>query len=104
GIVRVIEPLFPCYVFVRCVLEERVDQIRYVTGISTLVSFGQRIATVPEAAIDELKQCFGSEEAMTMGDGLEAGAEVTVANGPFMGFSGIVVRALPAVRRVQILL
>ncbi len=104
GVLRVVEPLFPCYIFVNCVLEEKMDQVRHVTGISTLVQFGRRIATVPESAIDELKQCFGSGEPMDMGDGLVEGAEVTIAEGAFMGMSAIVVRALPAVRRVQILL
>jgi len=35
---------------------------------------------------------------------LLAGTEVTIAEGPFLGYSAMVVRALPAVRRVQILL
>jgi transcription antitermination factor NusG len=37
-------------------------------------------------------------------DGLLAGAEVAIAEGPFLGCSAMVIRALPAVRRVQILL
>jgi transcription antitermination factor NusG len=37
-------------------------------------------------------------------DGLSAGAEVMIADGAFLGFSAVVVRVLPAVRRVQILL
>ncbi|HWW02556.1 MAG TPA: transcription termination/antitermination NusG family protein [Candidatus Acidoferrum sp.] len=46
GMVRVIEPLFPCYVFVRCALEDHLDQIRYVNGVSSVVHFGQRIPGV----------------------------------------------------------
>jgi transcription antitermination factor NusG len=37
-------------------------------------------------------------------DGLAAGTEVTIAEGALLGYSAMVVRALPAVRRVQILL
>ena len=48
GAVKVIEPLFPCYIFVRCDLEQRLDEIRYVNGISSLVHFGHRIPTVPD--------------------------------------------------------
>src|SRR2546430_1851078 len=48
GVVRVIEPLFPCYIFVRCHLEERIDEIRYINGISSFVHFGQRIPSVPD--------------------------------------------------------
>jgi transcriptional antiterminator RfaH len=104
GIIRVVEPLFPCYIFVRCLLAERMDSIRHATGISSLVHFGQRIPTVPDGAIEELRQCFEAEEPMAVQDGLLAGAEVTIAEGPFLGYSAMVVRALPAVRRVQILL
>src|ERR1051326_2205493 len=103
GVVRVIESLFPCYVFVRC-LRERLDEIRYVTGISSLVHFGQKIPTVPDPVIEELQQCFETEEPMSVEDRLFPGAEVTVAEGAFLGFHGIVLRVLPARRRVQILL
>ena len=104
GLMRVVEPLFPCYIFVRCRLAESMDSIRHATGISSLVHFGQRIPTVPDEAIEELRQCFEAEEPMAVQDGLQAGAEVMIAGGAFLGYSAKVVRALPAVRRVQILL
>lgn len=104
GVVRVVEPLFPCYLFVRCSLGERSDEIRYVSGVSSLVHFGQKIPVVPDQVIDELRQCFEAEEPMSVEDRLYPGAEVSVAEGAFLGFSGIVVRLLPARQRVQILL
>lgn len=103
GAVNVIEPLFPCYVFVRC-LADSLDEIRYVTGISSLVHFGRKVPTVPDLVIEELRQCFESGEPMSVEDRLYPGAEVTVAEGAFLGFSGIVLRVLPARQRVQILL
>src|ERR1700722_6281796 len=104
GIVHVVEPLFPCYIFVRCVLENCLDEIRHVAGISSLVPFGYKIPAVPDATIVEFKQCFESEEPMIVEDGVIVGAEVKIADGVFMGFSGMVVRALSAGPRVQILL
>lgn len=104
GVVRVVEPLFPGYLFVRCLLGERLDEIRYVNGVSSLVHFGQKIPVVPDPVVEELRQCFEAEEPMSVEDRLYPGAEVTVAEGAFMGFNGIVVRLLPARRRVQILL
>ena len=101
---RVVEPLFPCYIFVRCLLAESMESIRHATGVSSLVHFGQRIPVVPDRAIEELRQCFEAEEPMAVQDGLSAGAEVTIAEGAFLGYPAMVVRALPAVRRVQILL
>ena len=103
GVVRVIEPLFPCYLFVRCGIED-IDNVRYVSGISSLVHFGTRIATVPDPVVDELRNCFEADEPFAVEDRLYEGAEVTVAEGPFLGVRGIVVRVLPARRRVQILL
>jgi transcriptional antiterminator RfaH len=103
-LVRSIEPLFPCYVFIRCLIEQHVSEIRYVPGISSLVHFGQRIPVVPDSVIEELRQCFESEEPLPVEEHLGAGAEVTVADGAFMGSHGVVVRVLPAKQRVQILL
>jgi transcriptional antiterminator RfaH len=104
GVVRVVESLFPCYIFIRCILENRADEIRHVTGISSLVHFGRKIPAVPDSAIEELRQCFESEQPMIVRDGVVPGAEVTIVEGAFFGFSGMVVRALSAGQRVQILL
>jgi transcriptional antiterminator RfaH len=104
GVVRVVEPLFPCYILVRCKLDEKIDQIRYVNGISSLVQFGQRVPSVPDHVVDELRQCFEDDEPLAIQEQLHAGSEVTVCDGAFMGASGVVVKILPAKRRVQILL
>src|SRR5579863_6984837 len=40
GIVRAQEPLFPCYLFVRCIIDEKIDDLRYAYGVGALVSFG----------------------------------------------------------------
>jgi transcriptional antiterminator RfaH len=104
GVVRIVESLFPCYLFVRCLLEERLDEIRYVTGVSSLVHFGHGIPIVPDPVIEELRQCFETEETMSVEDPLIPGAEVVVGRGAFLGFGGIVVRLYPARQRVQILL
>lgn len=104
GVVRVIEPVFPCYVFVRCVLGESLDEIRSSPGISSLVQFGLRIPTVPDHVIESLKQCFESSELLCAEDDLAPGTEVTVVQGPFLGAEAIVARVLPAKRRVQVLL
>ena len=104
GVVRVVEPLFPGYLFVHCSLDERLSEIRYVNGVSSLVHFGNRISTIPDGVIQELKQCFEADEPMAVLDHLHVGAEVIVGEGPFRGFTGTVVRLLPARQRVQLLL
>jgi transcriptional antiterminator RfaH len=104
GVVRVVEPLFPCYVFVRCNIDECLDTIRYVNGVNSLVHFGQRIPVIPDQVVEELRQCFESQEPMDVEDRLCVGAEVTVGEGVFHGFNGIVLKVLSPKQRVQILL
>ena len=104
GPVHVIEPLFPCYIFVRCVLAQSLDCIRYTYGMSGVVHFGLHIPSVADSVIDELRQCFESEEPMCVEEPFCVGAEVMIAEGSFIGAHGIVVRVLPARQRVQILL
>jgi len=72
--------------------------------VSGLVHFGYGIPVVPDEVIDELRQCFEAEEPLTVQDRLYPGAEVMVAEGPFLGSHGVVVRLMPARQRVQILL
>ena len=103
GVVRISESLFPCYIFVQCHCTAWND-IRYVTGVSSLVHFGSRIPSVPDFVIEELKACFGAEDALAVEDPLTPGAEVSICEGAFSGFQAIVLRTLPAKKRVQILL
>lgn len=103
GPIRSVEALFPCYVFVHCLASE-LNNLRYVSGISSLVHFGDQIPAVPDEVIADLKQCFDTEDPMPVEDRLYPGAEVAVAEGAFRGFQAVVLRMLPARRRVQVLL
>jgi transcriptional antiterminator RfaH len=104
GVVKLIEPLFPCYLFVRCHLADQVEHVRYATGISSLVHFGPKVPTVADEVIEDLRQCFEAEEPMTVQDPLRVGSEVTVADGSLLGSQGVVIKVLPAKQRVQVLL
>lgn len=104
GVVTLVEPLFPCYIFVRCNLSDAIEQVKYVHGISSLVNFGGRIPLVPDETVEELRQCFGENEPMSVEDRLVPGMEVNVVEGALLGSKGVIVRVLPARQRVQILL
>jgi transcriptional antiterminator RfaH len=101
---RAIEPLFPCYLFVRCVISERLDEIKHANGVSSLVQFGGKIPVVEDFIIEELQECFEADEPMTIENRLTPGSEVTVAGGAFDGMHAHVLRNMPAKRRVQVLL
>ncbi len=104
GVVRVIEPLFPGYIFVRCAIEEKLNEIQRTNGISSLVHFGNRIPTVEDSVIGELQECFEAESPLTLNDCLSPGDEVVVGDGAFAGMRAFVLRVLPARQRVQVLL
>src|SRR5580698_7472246 len=99
GLVRVAEPLFPCYIFVRCVVEERVSEIQHLSGVSRLVEFGGKFPKVADAIIEELQACFGRDDLILLESRLEPGDEVTVASGAFAGMSAQVLKSLPAKKR-----
>jgi transcriptional antiterminator RfaH len=104
GAVRTVEPLFPCYLFVRCVIEERLDQIKHANGVSSLVRFGGKVSIVEDNIIEELQDCFEADEPMDVEHRLTPGSEVFVAGGAFDGMRAHVLRNLPARQRVQVLL
>ncbi|HSY19654.1 MAG TPA: transcriptional activator RfaH [Candidatus Acidoferrales bacterium] len=104
GLVSVTEPLFPCYIFVRCVLEEQFNDIQHTVGVNRLVNFGGKIPEVADEVIAELRDCFENEEIIQIDTNLRPGDEVTVAGGAFAGMSAHVLKSLPAKKRVQILL
>lgn len=104
GIVRTLEPLFPGYLFVRCILKDKIDDLRYANGVSSIVSFGGRIPQVPEGVVAELRAYFADEETLVVQDELQPGADVIVAGGAFEGMRASVLRVMPVRQRVQILL
>ena len=104
GVARIVEPLFPCYIFVRCVIEDRLNDIQHTNGISSLVHFGNRIPLVADSVIGELQECFDAEEPLMLEDNLSPGDEVVVGDGAFAGMRAFVLRVLPARQRVQVLL
>jgi len=101
---QVMEPLFPGYLFVRCVIDDRINDVQHTTGIKRLLQFGGKFPPIPDPVIEELQKHFQAGNVVTVEDTLSPGAEVTVAGGPFEGMSACVLRTLPAKERVQILL
>jgi transcriptional antiterminator RfaH len=104
GLVRTVEPLFHCYIFVRCVIHEHLNDIRYTNGVSSVVHFADRIPTVSDTVIEELRSCFSAEEPMAVEERLIPGSDVVIGEGAFSGMHAHVLRVMSAGRRVQVLL
>lgn len=87
-----IEPLFPRYLFIRLDLgEENIAPIRSTRGVTKLVSFSGQPATVPDTFIDALIQTSDPDTGLLCPekDLFEAGATVTIMDGPLHGLEGI---------------
>lgn len=89
--VRVIDPMFPRYLFIH--LSDETDDwrpIRSTLGVASLVRFGQDPARIPNQLIDALRKRetesgYHKLEATTVAKG----TPVRIAEGPFEGFEGL---------------
>src|SRR3972149_7562535 len=52
-------PLFPSYVFAQCVVKERYAAVRYCSGVSGIVRFGESLAAVADEFLVTLRERGG---------------------------------------------
>jgi transcriptional antiterminator RfaH len=104
GRMRSTESLFVNYVFARFVIATALERVRYAPSVKAVVQFGERIATIPNAIIEELRQTLIENADTVFTDAPLEGDEAEISSGPFQGEKGIIVRVLPARERVEILL
>jgi transcriptional antiterminator RfaH len=102
--IRVIEPLFPGYLFARFELPRHVLQVRYAAGVQTIVHFGTHIPIVPEDIMAALMAEFGREEVREVNADPVPGDAVEIVMGAFAGLKAVVTRVIPARQRVAVLL
>lgn len=82
-----VEPLFSRYLFIQLdAVNSNWSPIRSTRGISRLVAFGNRLATLPDACIEALRN--RSQEEVRR-HGFEPGERVVIADGPLAGWEGI---------------
>jgi len=104
GAVWVTEPLFPSYLFAKYRFHEFSHPVHFSPGIKGVVHFGGKWPTVPEEAIEELRQIYGQETVHVIDQLPQAGDCVEIAGGAFHGLKAVVTRVLPARERVAVLL
>lgn len=80
------QPLFSRYLFVRLnPMDGKWSSIRNTRGVSGLVKFGERFATLP----DELVEVLKDGPAAWSRDVLQSGDRVAISDGPFGGLEGV---------------
>jgi len=89
--IRVIDPMFPRYLFIR--LSDKTDDwrpIRSTIGVSVLVKFGEVPAKLPNILIEKLRDREDDEGIQVLENtGFLKGDQARIAEGPFEGYEGI---------------
>jgi transcriptional antiterminator RfaH len=98
------EALFPGYFFARFVPLVSQKEVTYARGVSGLVHFGGRLATIPDSTIADLRAHMGEEDCRTIDQQLRQGDSVTITGGVFKGLVTVVTQLLPARERVRVLI
>ena len=91
--------LFPGYVFVRVVPQDRV-QVLQLRGVVRLVTFNGRPVALPEQEIELLRSRLSGARAMEPHPYLRVGKRIRVRRGPLQGLEGIIVRVKDRCRLV----
>jgi len=89
---KVVEPLFPRYLFIRVnAAENSLAPVRSTLGVAALVRFGHIIKPVPDSVITFLKQAENPDTHQHHADEWphQPGDVVEVLEGPFAGLTGI---------------
>jgi transcriptional antiterminator RfaH len=104
GPVWFVEGLFPGYLFARFAPFKSQAAITYARGVSTIVRFKESPTSVPDEAIEELRQHMDGSECKEIDQSIRQGDGVVFSNGMFMGLATVVTQALPARERVRVLM
>lgn len=97
-------PLFPSYLFGRFDLALKYFEVRYLPGVSGIVSAGKDPLMIPEAIVTELKSRAVNDVIEVPDKPFDNGERLLILDGPFRGFETIFDRYVSGADRVAILL
>ncbi len=85
-------PLIKSYIFSK-ITDRQVSLVRNVQGVSNIVAFRGRIATIPDAEIQTMKDFIASELDIQVRntESLKTGTRVRITGGPLEGKVGMLV-------------
>jgi transcription antitermination factor NusG len=84
-------PLFPCYLFLRGMMERRLEVVT-TPGIVSILSINGEPATIPECEIESVRKAIEWGNRVEPHPFLRCGDRVRVISGPLQGLEGILVR------------
>ena len=89
---RVVEPLFPRYLFIRVDADQHsLAPVRSTLGVASLVRFGQVLQPLPDSIIAYLRQAEDPDTQQQLADDWphRSGDTVHILEGPFAGLNGV---------------
>jgi transcriptional antiterminator RfaH len=104
---RKMEPLFPCYLFIKANLKSvGLPQVQWTPGVRRIVSFDDQPAAVPEEAINLIKHKLAEMEAAAEHPkhSFQPGDSVRITEGPMRDMLAVFEGPTTASKRVQVLL
>lgn len=90
---KIIEPLFPRYLFLNAIAEiQNLAPVRSTLGVISMVRFGTELAVIPEQVINAIKQKISPDTGLIKIQPVQIkpGDKVKVYDGPLAGLNGIV--------------
>jgi len=103
-IMEVTEPLFPCYVFCRFVLERVYYRLTHTPGVADVVCVGGDACDVKESIIEEIKRRETGGVIVIKPKALRPQQRVIVREGVLSGIEAVFERYLSGAERAAILL
>src|SRR5437763_11154584 len=96
GAVWFVEAMFPGYFFAQFDYPTERRRVDHAAGVRGILQFGDRLATIDAATIENLRQRMEADEVITFAPDLKVGQEVRSAHGPLQGLGVLVTERLPA--------
>lgn len=97
-------PFFSCYLFVRMNGSLDLSSVRWTPGLRSIVSFGGRLAIVPDEAISVLKQRLSRmHESGYPVHPFKPGDRVAIRSGPLADFEALFDESLSSRDRARVL-
>jgi len=101
---RKTEPFFSCYLFIRMDPAEDLPSVRWTPGLRRIVSFGDKLAIVPEGVISLIRRRLAQmRELNCSGCSFKSGERVLIKDGPLKDFEAVFDRALSSRDRAVVL-
>ncbi len=87
----IIEPLFPCYLFIKVDTEtQSIAPVRSTRGVAKMVMFGNTLASIPDKYIEQIQNRVSPESGVIefVSHDYKPGDKVKVLDGPLAGLEG----------------